>query len=546
MRKGDKIRVGVLFVVCVIMYVSVLIRLFWVQVMRQDFFEALATQQYQIGVIGSNPRGGIFDRHGQQLVLNKDVSSAFILPHSAVDRDELLNFLHKYYPIVLERVLNHPERYFFWLERRLTDERCEWLKEQKISAIQFANESVRHYAYQELAPVLGFTDVDNQGIAGLELTYDKKLAGEASKYRVAKDARAKRYYFDRKIEKEGVAGNAVHITIDHKLQFLLYQDLAKAVEHFKAVQGAVIVLEPFTGEILSMVSYPSFDANNTNGIDLSVTKNVAVTECFELGSVMKIFSALAGLEEGVVDYNEEFDCEGKGTSIKGLRVENWKTLGVMPFYEAVKNSSNVAVAKVGLRLGAKLYDHLIRVGFGRKTQLNFPGERAGFVNPPNKWSRFSVMVMTFGYEAAVTLMQAARALAVIANGGYYIEPYVVQDGHKKVDFSASKPLYSKKSIDEITAILELVGARYPIPGFKLKGKTGTARMVVDGHYSTTKHVYTFAGFVAKDNYRRVVVTCIREPEKAHMWAADVVAPLAQKVAERLAIHDFNKGILAHE
>lgn len=541
MRPGHKLRIGILLCLCFLVYLCVLGRLFWVQILKKDFFEAMAAQQYLVGAFGANPRGVLFDRHGQQLVLNKEVFSAFILPNTARDRDELLNFLHQYYPPVLNRVLSHPERYFFWLERRLTPERYAWLKEQNLHGIQFATESIRYYPYKELAHVIGFTDIDNQGIAGLELALNKKLTGEAPKYRMAKDARAKRYYFERTTEKEGVASDAVHITIDHKLQFLLYQDLAATVEKFKAKQGAVIVLDPFSGEILSMVSYPSFDPHELGGIDLAVTKNIAVTECYEIGSVLKTVAALAGLEEGVVDFDEEFDCEGKITFMHGLRVENWKTLGVMPFHLAVKNSSNVALAKVGLRLGEKLYTHLLRMGFGRKTCLGFPGERAGFVNPPRNWSKFSPMVLAFGYEATETLLQVARTMAIIANGGHYVEPFLVKgQSQQRIDV-AKKKLYSEKSLSQIDVILEMVGERYPIPGFKLKGKTGTARMVVDGAYSTTQHTYTFAGYVAKDDYRRVVVTFIKEPEKAHLWAAEVAAPLAQKVAERLAIHDFNKG-----
>lgn len=541
MRPGHKFRIGILLCICVLVYLAVLARLFWVQVLNRDFFEGMATQQYLAGAFGANPRGILFDRHGQQLVLNKEVFSAFILPNSAHDRDELFNFLHQYYSPVLNRVLSHPERYFFWLERRLTPERYAWLKEQRLNGIQFATESIRYYPYKELAHVLGFTDIDNQGIAGLELALNKKLSGEATKYRMAKDARAKRFYFEKTTEKEGVASDAVHITIDHKLQFLLYQDLAATVEKFKAKQGAVIVLDPFSGEILSMVSYPSFDPHQLGGIDLAVTKNISVTECYEIGSVLKTVAALAGLEEGVVDFDEEFDCEGKITFMHGLRVENWKTLGVMPFHLAVKNSSNVALAKVGLRLGEKLYTHLLRMGFGRKTCLGFPGERAGFVNPPRNWSKFSPMVLAFGYEATETLLQVARTMAIIANGGHYVEPFLVKDQLQPAIGLSKEKLYSEKSLGQIDAILEMVGERYPIPGFKLKGKTGTARMVVDGVYSTTQHTYTFAGYVAKDDYRRVVVTFIKEPEKAHLWAAEVAAPLAQKIAERLAIHDFNKG-----
>ncbi|MBM3886370.1 penicillin-binding protein 2, partial [Candidatus Dependentiae bacterium] len=504
MRPGHKIRISMILGVCTLIYTLVIVRLLWVQVVQQDFFCNLATQQYLIGGEGVTQRGDILDRYGHQLVVNKELPSAFILPHVNGQTDILNDFLKEYYPAVLARIERNPRRHFFWLERRLTPEREHWLKQQKVPAIQFAQESVRYYPYPELAHVLGFTDIDNKGIAGLELAFDKELRGVPPLYNMAKDARSKRFYFEKITKKEGTPSQSVQLTIDHKLQFLLYQDLADTVKAFKAKQGAVIVLDPFSGDVLSMVSYPAFNANEVTQVDLSVTKNVAVTECYEVGSVMKIFAALAGLAEQVVNFDEEVDCEGKITYIQGLRVENWKSLGVMSFCEAVKNSSNVVLAKIGLLLKDRLYEHLVRAGFGRKTLLGFPGERSGFVNQPQKWSRFSPMVMTFGYEVTVTLLQIARAIAIIANGGYYVEPTLIKTAHEKPS-QTTKQLYASKNLEEITSILEKVGERYPIKGFKLKGKTGTARMVVDGHYSTKQHIYTFAGFVEKDDYRRVVV-----------------------------------------
>ena len=206
---------------------------------------------------------------------------------------------------------------------------------------------------------------------------------------------------------------------------------------------------------------------------------------------------------------------------------------ILSFCDVIQYSSNVGVAKVAQRLGPKLYYHLRRLGFGSKTNVNFPGERSGFVNPPDKWSRLSLSVMSFGYEIMASLIQLAKATCIVANGGYDITPTFL----KQEKTCMGKRLFKKDPVDQLKTIMERVCQKLTIPTFRIMGKTGTARCIENGVYSNKAHRYTFAGIVEKENYKRVVVTFINQPQKKGLWASEVALPLFWHIAQRMIIKD---------
>lgn len=541
-RGKYKVRIIIVFLVFCFLFSVIIARLFLIQIRQQGFFKTLAQQQHELAVTINPPRAAIYDRYSKSLVLNKEDESAFILPRQLEQRAQTEYFLKTEYPEVYARLKAHPEKYFLWLERRIPKERCEALQKREFVDVHFINEFHRWYPYREFAHILGFTNVDSEGIAGIELLCCKQLRGHAATLKLEKDARSGSFYFTKHVEREGKDGEPVTLTIDGPLQTFAYKELEKTVKDYQALGGAVLVLNPDSGEILAMANYPGFDPN-AKVASLDVTKNIIVTEVFELGSVIKAFCALAALEEGVVTSDELIDCEGPVAYIDGLRVENVTNIlnkvlrennNVLPFHDVIKYSSNVGVVKVVRRLGTKFYDHLRRLGFGTKTGVQFPGERAGFVNSPEHWSRSSLMVMSFGYEMMASLLQLGRAFSVIANDGYLVEPRLMLSDQKP---GVSKRLYKPATTATMKDILEQIGQKYGVKGCRVMGKTGTARCVKDGRYSKTAHNYTFAGIVEKDGYRRVVITFIREPSKAQLWASEVAAPLFHRVAEKMVIHD---------
>ncbi|MFC1894944.1 peptidoglycan D,D-transpeptidase FtsI family protein, partial [Candidatus Dependentiae bacterium] len=447
--------------------------------------------------------------------------------------------LKKHFNKIFHKIKKNKTKKFLWLERKLSTKRLEWFKKQNIKDIHFINEYQRFYPHPSTATIIGFTDIDNIGISGIELEFNNRLSGLPTIFNIKKDARIGHFYFDKEIIQPGKKGLPVSLTIDSKLQFLVQQELAKTVVDFEAKSGSVLILNPQNGDILCMANYPSFDPNKTKIKNLDLTKNKIVTECYELGSVVKVFSALASLQENVVTPDEEIDCGGKYSYIDKFKVENWKSVGILSFKDVIRYSSNVGIAKVIKRLGPKFYTHLSRLGFGQKTGILFPGERNCFVNPPYKWSRSSLLVMSFGYEIMATLLQLGKAFCVIANGGYDVQPALIKNPMKKHN-TFIKKIYNQKAILETKDILENIGKRYSkgLDGYKIMGKTGTARSLKNGKYSNKKHIYSFGGIIEKDDYKRVIITFVKEPKGAKWWASQITAPLFNRVAEKMIINDL--------
>ena len=544
LKRNYKPRVLIVLIFFLILYLIILARLYLIQIYNKNFFKNLALQQYEVELKIDSPRAKIYDAFGKKnpLALNKEVTSVFILPTQFHEPEKIDSFLKKHYKNIYKKIKKDKNKKFIWLERKLLPNDLERLKKLNLKDIHFINESERFYPFPTSSTIVGFTDIDSMGIAGIELQFDKRLKGIPTILSLKKDARSGMFYFEKKVKQEGEKGSSVHLAIDSTLQFLVYEELKKAVENFEAVDGSILIMEADSGKILAMANFPDFDPNQKHITSLENTKNRIVTDCYELGSIAKTFSALAALDEEVVTLEENFDCEGKGGYIDKFKVENWKSVGILPFRDVVRYSSNVGIAKVAKRLGPKLYTHLRRLGFGEKTNIQFPGERSGFVNPPYNWSKSSLIVMSFGYEIMATILQLGKAFSIIANGGYDFQPILVTNPLKMKN-TVRKKIYKDEAISQIKEILEVIGSRYNkgLEDYRIMGKTGTARSVKDGKYSKKYHNYFFGGIVEKGDYKRVIITFIGEPKGAHWWASQVTAPLFNKVAERMIIHDLGIG-----
>lgn len=289
-----------------------------------------------------------------------------------------------------------------------------------------------------------------------------------------------------------------------------------------------------------MTNYPSFNPNNFAEKDLSVTKNSCVTEAYELGSVFKIPSALAALEEKVVTPDEPIDCKNAETAyIDGRKINTVHAAGIIPFEEVITTSNNIGIAQVAQRVGTKLYDHYSKLGFSKKSGIPFPGENKGFINPPSNWSKQSIISLSYGYEVSANLLQLARAFCIIANGGYWIDPRLIFD---EPIIGKKQKLYSDESISIIKDLLEKTTAsgtakKAHIKGYRIMCKTGTANMLENGHYNPDRNIFTCAGIVEKDGYQKVIVVFIKEVAQKDLYAATVAAPLFEQIAERVLIND---------
>ena len=537
-----KTRISIVFMFFSALYTVIIFNLYLIQIRDTAFFTQLGEQQYNVTVTQNPPRAPIFDRSGTNyLAMNNNCVSAFILPNKLTNPKTLESFLAQHFPHAFEQLHAKKHKQFMYIKRKLSKKQLDLIKNAQIKDIQLLHESSRFYPVDSTACVVGLTDIDNKGIFGIELTCDKKLAGTPTTVYLEKDARSGYFYFKKETKEVGTSGNTIQLTIDSNLQFLVYEQLKKTVKQFDAQEGSVLIMDPKTGEIIIMVSYPQFNPNNTQQLNIKHTKNNIITDAYELGSVIKVFTALAALQEGVVLPDELIDCKNNTTAyIDGRKINTWKAHGILPFRDVVAFSNNIGIATVAKRLGPHLYDHYVQFGFGKKTGIPLPGENKGYVNPPEKWSKQSIISLSYGYEISATLLQLACAFALIANNGHPVQPKLIMDNNRT---SLGEKIYSDEAINTMKEILERTtqygtARRAAIKGYKIMSKTGTANLLIDGVYNHHENIYTCAGIVQKNSYQRVVVTFVKQAKKRqNLYAANVVAPLFEQITQKMLIQD---------
>ncbi len=538
-----KIRTTSLFILFAILYLIIVIHLYRIQIIEHQFYTKLGNQQY-LGLHIQAPAGApILGRAGNPLALNQECISAFILPKQLKDRERLLPFLKNHFSHVYDQLTTKKEKPFLYIKRNLSTAQQELIASSNLTDIKLLREPYRFYPVAAASPVVGIVDIDGNGIMGMELECNSILAGTPTTCFLEKDARSDTFYFTKETKTTGKEGSAVTLTLDSNIQFLVHEAVKQSVEKFHALEGYALVMDPQTGAIIAMVTYPHFDPNNITTLDPDSTKNKIVTNAYELGSVIKTFAALAALEEGVVTPNEPIDCKNTKTAyIDGRKINTWKAHDILPFTDVVALSNNIGTAIVAKRVDTRMYDHYTRLGFGKKTGIEFPGENPGFVNHPDNWSKQSIISLSYGYEISATLLQLACALAIIANNGYPIKPTLRQDKLMKPNMD-NPPLYKPEPLETIKSILEHTtqhgtAKRAHITGYNIMSKTGTAILLTNGVYDDSRNLFTCSGIIEKDNYKRVIVTCVNEVEsKIQLYASQVAAPLFEQVAQHVLIHD---------
>ncbi len=540
MNNSYSIRTFFIFLVFVLLYFIIILNLFLIQIINSSYYEQLATKQHNIETTMIGVRAPIFDRNGKLIATNKDSLSAFILPHKLEQEKELTSFLKKHFPKAYARLKSKKNKYFMYIKRKLTPEQLKIISDKNLSDIKILQEPSRYYPYESMGVITGVTDIDNNGLLGLELQFNKQLSGQPEKVTLQKDARSGYFYFTKKTLIEGKQGQPIKLTIDADLQFLVYEELQEAANKLDAKQAAAIIMDPENGQIISMTSWPTFNPNDISNLNIQNTKNNVITDVYEFGSVIKVFLMMAALEEKIIGINDTIDCENKKTiTMDGMQFSTWKDHGILTVSEVVEKSNNIGVAKIAKKVGPKLYDHYTRVGFTKRTGIPLPGEQKGFITPPNQWSKWSVIALSFGYEISATLLQLAKAFCVIANGGYDIKPTLILDD--KVNVKGPR-LYSQETIDNIKEILKNTVTKGTahhanIKGYSVMGKTGTANLLVDGKYCKEKNIFTFFGIVQKGDYKRVIAIFIKESNQQGVYASTIAVPVFEQIAEKMLIHD---------
>ena len=396
-------------------------------------------------------------------------------------------------------------------------------------------------------PTIGYAGIDEQGLGGLEHQYDEVLSAQPLRTSGTRDARGRTVRFAQDAHAEPPRGVDLHLTLDMRLQHIAEKELAQQAEAIGARSGLVVIMDPYTGGILTLASYPFFNPNDyRNKEQRSWRRNRAITDPIEPGSTFKVVAASAALEEKTVDLDEIFFCE-EGWTMRNNRVlRDHKPFEFLTFPEVMENSSNICIAKINERISSELfYDYIRRFGFGEKSLIDLPGEHPGGIRHPDDWSKLSHDSLTIGQEITVTPVQLVTAFSAIANGGWLLRPRLVDRMVKDGLEQTFKPerrrrILSQQTADRLTSILVGVvergtGAQAALDGYLVAGKSGTAQKAENGRYSRSKVTVSFIGYAPAAAPRFVMLVMFDEPQMKR-WGGSAAAPVFRRIAEQALHH----------
>jgi cell division protein FtsI/penicillin-binding protein 2 len=522
-------------------------RLFFIQFFRSSYLTSIAKKQHNQFVELEPHRGSIYDCNLKAQAFNLSMDSLYAEPNAIKDRDKD-RIIEKLLPILgIDRAYLKDRLYrkksFIWLVRKLSPDKAEAVKALKIKGLGFIKETKRIYPNSYLAShIIGFSGMDNTGLEGIERDFNSYLKGNSGWAIFLRDARQKKLDIWEKMVLP-VDGQDLVLTIDEVIQYIAERELDKAFKHYNAKGASIIVMDPHTGRILAMASRPNYDLNDHSSVNKDSMRNRSICDLFEPGSVFKIVTASAALEEKKVTEEDKFFCENGSYKVGGHILHDHTSHGVLTFRQVIEESSNIGTVKVAQILGADtVYRYLKAFGFGSKLGIDLSGEISGMIKPPRAWSKTSISAIPIGQEVGVTALQLASAISVIANGGQLMKPYIIDSVRDKQGriIKQNKPVLIRKVISVDTAmrikkiltgvVEEGTGKMAKVSGFSAAGKTGTAqKLEPNGAYSHTKFVASFIGFAPAEDPLLAIVVTVDEPHP-YYFGGVVAAPVFQKVA----------------
>lgn len=532
-----------------VLFVLLAARLLFVQLGAAKPLSKLASDQYRNYICLLPKRGVIFDRNLRKLAVSVNLSSIFLDPELIENKEYAIRELSRVLKIKedeLRRKVNEEKR-FIWLARKVQPDVEKALRRLGIKGVGFIKEPQRAYPNGTLAShVIGFVGIDNDGLEGAELAFDKFLKGVVGWRYTMRDAKNREVPGYEYREIPPADGNDVVLTIDSIVQTIAERELEEHIKKYNGKAGTVIVMDPYTGDILALANRPTYDPGRIKGYPVDARRNRAICDFFEPGSSFKIVTATAVLEEDAVEAGDKFFCENGSFRWSRHVYHDHTGHGWLSFRDVIKYSSNIGTMKAALKLGEdRLYRYIKRFGFGNYTGIDLPGEVSGIVRPPSKWSKLSLPSIAMGQEVTVTALQLACAISSLANGGYYVKPRFVdriQDRTgaiiKKFEPERMHRVVSAETAKEVREILrgvveEGTGKNAEVKGYFPAGKTGTAQKIEpDGTYSHRKFTASFIGFLPYDEPKFVIVVVMDEP-RPYYYGGTVCTPIFKKVADQL-------------
>ena len=521
----------------------------YLQIFCGPWLSQKAANQYEESFKSSEKRGTIYDTNLKEMAVSVDVTSIAAHPGQIKNAQAMAKSLAGILKIDSKELIKKlsSDKKFVWIKRRVTPKETEAVRNLKITGIDFIPEYNRFYPNKMLsAQTLGFTNIDDHGIEGIEFYYDAHLRGSTSKFTVLKDALGRGFDAEkRRVSK--FRGNNLILTIDSTIQYIAEKALEEAVTEFSAKSGMAIIMAPKTGAILAMAHFPFFNPNAFNGFDKKLWRNRILTDHFEPGSTMKIFSAAAAIESGNAFPNSIFFCENGAYKIGQEVVHDTRPYGWLSLQQIIKHSSNIGAVKVIEITGSEsLYKTLRDFGFGSKTGIDCPGETSGSLSPFKQWAKIDAGTISFGQGISVSALQLASAASAIANEGLLMKPYIVQaitdqNGRllKSFEPRTVRRVVSEKTARTLVRIMQTVitkggtGVKAAIEGYSVCGKTGTAQKIDEnGEYSDGKFISSFVGFAPAEKSEVAILVVIDEPQDQH-YGSIVAAPVFRKIAHKI-------------
>lgn len=480
-------------------------------------------------------RGMIIDREGAALAVSTPVKSLWINPKEfspdATKLKTLARLLGTSTTQLSKRI--HGSHAFVYLQRQINPMLANEIAALKIPGLNFQEEFKRYYPEADsTAQLLGFTNIDDNGIEGLELAYQHWLVGLSGKKRVVKD-RTGRIIDELDIVQEPQPGHLLQLSIDRRIQFFAYHELQSTIAKFGAKSGSVVVLDTQSGEVLAIANSPSFNPNARSHYTLDSYRNKAITDTFEPGSVIKPFSIASALDSGNFTPTTIIDTRPSWMVVNGHTIRDVHNYGVLDVTGVLRNSSNVGVTKMVLTSPPEqLIGMLMRSGIGQRTESGYPGEGEGGIVKIADANPFVLATLSFGYGMSVSALQLAKSYLIFANEGRLLPISLLHNQTpKKIE---GVQVIDKKTANQVLMMMEAVvkdgtGKSAEVPGYRVAGKTGTARVAGRKGYAENRHLASFIGIAPVSNPRLIVAVFIHEPTKAGYYGAAVAAPLFAKV-----------------
>ena len=541
-------RVTVLSCFLIFAWVGLTARLFQIMVIDSAAYREQGFRQSQKNEKLLAVRGNIYDRHDRPLTRNIIHYSLGAHPSKIKDKQSFSQLIaeatgkeSEYYMSKLESKSD-----FVYLDRNLRRDKVESILGTRITGLVVERKSRRSYPHSNVAAQLvGFTDVDDKGLVGIEKEFNTLLSGTPGWVVKQVNGEGRSQIKTSFPMKPPVDGANIQLTIDLEYQSILQEELARRVNESNAKGAMGVLMDPQTGAILAMASLPDYDPNRPGASSTENQKNKAITDQFEPGSTYKVVAATAAVATQTVSLFDEFYCEDGQFTVAGKTITDHEKFGLLTFPQIIAHSSNVGTIKIAQALGRNpLYRYSRDFGFGTLTGIRFPGETQGTLRQVKDWSEISLAEVSIGYEVGVTALQMVSAYAAIANGGFLLKPRLVEQilGQNGNLVYAEKPEVIRKVADpEIMdtvkdMLVEVVktgtGTKARIQGWSVAGKTGTAHKFMDGRYSD-KYISNFAGFFPAENPQVVGVIILDEPKYGLHWGGYGAAPVFRRVAQRI-------------